>query len=434
MRLPLSARIAARYLFAPKSHSAVTAISAISIAGIAVATAAIICVLSVFNGFRDIIIGKTDTLAPDVLVAPSSGKTFADADSLAEALQKLPEVAIAAPTVADNALVIYQGREMPVYLKGVTADAYRRVTAVDTILLEGSRFETVDTLSSGGQRVVYDEDIGDYIALPAEERYAAVISIGVAARLRAVLGENLLVFAPRRQGRVNTANLANSFVSDSLKVAGVFQAMQDDYDADYIITDIALARYIFQYEGECTGVDIKAAPGVTPTQAAEAVRRALGDRAVVKDRLQQQEVNFRMISIEKWMAFLLLAFILVVASFNIISTMSMLVIDKQGSLYTLHALGATRRRIGAVFAWESVYVTLFGCGAGMIAGIALCLLQEHFGLIKLAGDPSTLIIQAYPVALEWGDLLTVLIPIVLIGSATALLSYRFALTRISARN
>lgn len=431
MNLPLSAKVAARYLFAPKSHSAVTAISLISICGIAVATAAIICVLSVFNGFRNILTEKLDTLAPDVAVTPASGKVFADTDSILEIVRGVPGVQVATPVVVDNALIIFHGIEMPVLFKGVVADEYRRITAIDKITMAGGAFATTDSTTKGGTRFVYDDDIGDYVEMPADVRYAADISIGVASRLRALpgSGECMLVFAPRREGRVNLANPAASFERDSVAIAGVFQAMQSDYDKDYVITDIDLARKIFQYDSQCTGIEVKAAPSVSSPALAAAIAERLGTGAVVKDRLQQQELNFRMIAIEKWMAFLLLAFILIVASFNIISTMSMLILDKQSSLGTLHALGASRNRIGAVFAWESVFVTIFGCGAGLILGIGLSLLQQHFGFIKLAGDPSQLVIKAYPVAVQWSDIIVVLIPVAIIGAVTALIAYRFARNR-----
>lgn len=430
MKPLLPARIALRYLFARKSHSAVTAISAVSICGIAVATAAIVCVLSVFNGFRDILTEKLDTLAPDVMVTPSRGKTFADTDSVLGIVRSVSGVQTATPVVADNALVICNGREMPVLLKGVVADEYRRVTSIERITRQDGRFATVDSTATQS-RLVYDDDIGDYVEMPSDTRYAADIAIGVASRMATMPGgEGLLVFAPRRTGHVNTANLAASFTRDSLTVAGVFQAMQSDYDSNYVITDIALAREIFQYDSECTGIEILAAPGIDASQLAEDISRALGSTASVKDRLQQQEVNFRMISIEKWVAFLLLTFILTVASFNIVSTISMLILDKQNSLATLHALGASRRQVGRIFAWQSLAVTAIGCGAGMAIGVTLCLVQQHFGIIKLAGDASRLVVKAYPVAVHATDMLTVLVLVVLIGIFTAAVSSRFARSRI----
>lgn len=433
MRLPLAARVAVRYLFAGKSHSAVMAISAVSVCGIAVATAAIVCVLSVFNGFCNILTEKLDTLAPDVLVQPAKGKVFSSADSIVAEVRKVPGVEVATPVISDNALVIYQGREMPVMLKGVVPDEYSRVTAVKKVLLPGGKFRTVDSTTS--VRRVYDEDVGDYIDMPAAPDYMADISIGVASRMGATTdGPRLLVFAPRRSGRVDLSNPITSFLTDSVAISGIFQTMQGDYDNDMIITDLALARDIFQYPEEASAVEVSARPGIDGSRLAADIGRHLGDGAVVKDRMQQQALNFRMISIEKWVSFLLLAFILVVASFNIISTLSMLVLDKQASLSTLYALGARKSTIGAIFAWESYLVSFIGCVAGIVLGVTLCLLQQHFGFIKLAGDPSLLVVKAYPVAVEWSDLLTVLIPVVIIGSITAIISYRFARNRTQPRS
>ena len=431
MKTPLSAAIARRYLFAPKSHSAVTAISVIATVGIAVATAAIVCVLSVFNGFKSLLTEKLDTLAPDVIITPAAGKTFADTDSLLEVVRGVKGVGIATPTVADNALLICDGREMPVLLKGVVPEDYRRITAIDTITLEGGRFATRE--KDTAPKVVYDSDIGDYVELPSAPKYLADIAIGVSTRLYASpQNPEMIVFAPRRRGHVNTANPSSSFVQDSLKVAGVFQAMQNDYDDNYVITDLELARDIFQYTTECTAVEVKGDGTVQLAALAASLQQKLGDgHALVRDRFRQQALNFRMISIEKWVSFLLLAFILVVASFNIISSLSMLILDKQGSLGTLHALGLSKRRIGAIFAWQSFYVTLIGATGGVLLGVALCLLQQHSGLIKLAGDPSTLVVKSYPVKVIFTDLLAVYVPVLIIGAATALISSRFARSRVS---
>ena len=173
------------------------------------------------------------------------------------------------------------------------------------------------------------------------------------------------------------------------------------------------------------------ARGADLERVAERLRTKLGTSVSVKDRLQQQEISFRMVEIEKWVTFLLLIFILLIASFNLISTLSMLILEKQPSLSTLRSLGMTRRGIGSVFMWESIFVTLAGGIAGISLGVALCLLQQHYGLIKLNGDPSALIITAYPVRLAWSDLAIVAVPVVLIGLLTGWISARFARSRTS---
>ena len=402
----LPARIAWRYLRAPKSHSAVSAISIVSVVGVAVATAAIICVLSVFNGFRGLLNDKLDTLAPDVLITPAKGKTFANADSIAGIVADMPSVEEVMPAVVDNALAISESREMPVTLRGVDPEAYARITSVDSIIFEGAKMKDLT---------------------PAD----AVVSVGTGQPLAIyATGGTLLLFAPRREGRVNLANPMSSFLTDSVSVAGIFQAMQSDYDNNTVICDITTARNLFQYTTEATQLEVKATPGTDLPALASDIELSLGPNALAKDRARQQQTNFRMVEIEKWVTFLLLIFILLIASFNIISTLCMLIIEKQHSMATLSALGMSRKSIGATFWWESMYVSMSGGIAGIITGLALCLIQEHFGLIKLGGDPEAMIITAYPVAVEWSDVLIALAPVTIIGLAAASIASAFARSRI----
>lgn len=402
----LPATIAWRYLRAPKSHSAVSAISIISVVGVAIATAAIVCVLSVFNGFRGLLSDTLDLLAPDVLVTPATGKTFADADSLLNIINKIDGVGTAMPTVTDNALAIYNAKEMPITLRGVVPEIYSEITEIDSLFVNG-------------------EGIAGYS--PDD----AAVSVGVAQQLGTGAGsEGLFLFAPRREGRVNLSNPMASFLTDSVSVRGIFQSLQSEYDENTVICDISTARELFQYTTEATAIEINTDPDADISGVASEIHKALGEKAVVKDRFQQQETHFRMVNIEKWMTFLLLIFILMIASFNIISTLCMLIIEKQSSMATMSALGMNRRQIGKTFWWESIYVSLAGGIGGIIIGVALCLIQEKFGLIKLGGDPDILVVHAYPVIVEWSDLLVALIPVAVIGIITAWISAAFARSRV----
>lgn len=402
----LPARIAWRYLRAPKSHSAVSAISIISVVGVAIATAAIVCVLSVFNGFRGLLSDTLDLLAPDVLVTPATGKTFADADSLLNIINKIDGVGTAMPTVTDNALAIYNAKEMPITLRGVVPEIYSEITEIDSLFVNG-------------------EGIAGYS--PDD----AAVSVGVAQQLGTGAGsEGLFLFAPRREGRVNLSNPMASFLTDSVSVRGIFQSLQSEYDENTVICDISTARELFQYTTEATAIEINTDPDADISGVASEINKALGEKAVVKDRFQQQETHFRMVNIEKWMTFLLLIFILMIASFNIISTLCMLIIEKQSSMATMSALGMNRRQIGKTFWWESIYVSLAGGIGGIIIGVALCLIQEKFGLIKLGGDPDILVVHAYPVIVEWSDLLVALTPVAAIGIITAWISAAFARSRV----
>ncbi|MDE6769361.1 MAG: FtsX-like permease family protein, partial [Muribaculaceae bacterium] len=308
--------------------------------------------------------------------------------------------------VVDNALAIVDAREMPITLRGVDLQRYPQITSVDSIITGGVK------LSDLGEKDV-------------------VASVGVARQLSFYNGNTpMLIFAPRREGRVNLANPINSFLTDSVNVADIFQAMQSDYDEKSVICDINTARELFQYDTEATGIEVKTIPGQDISTVAHAIEKRLGTQAVVKDRYRQQDVNFRMVEIEKWVTFLLLIFILVIASFNIISTLCMLVLEKEQSMVTLSAIGMNRRRIGAVFWWESMYVTLLGGLGGIAIGLILCLIQEYFGLIRLGGDPATLVIQAYPVKVIWTDIGVALLPVFVIGLISAWIASAFARSRI----
>ncbi|MDE7413565.1 MAG: ABC transporter permease [Muribaculaceae bacterium] len=428
-RFPLSAGIAWRYLHSKKSHSAVGAISAVSICGIAVATAAIICVLSVFNGFKSVIAERIDTLTPDVMVAPASGKVFANGDSVADILKNMPEVERATPTILENALAIYEGRETPVSIKGVDLKEYPELTALNSLIIDSLPAEEAEreaTLINDGSR---DDEDDIFVS-----DHRAILSVGAAARLTANPGSRILLFTPRREGRVNLANPTASFLRDSILTVGVYRSNQSDFDDNRIVVDINLARDLLQYDLESSAVEVKARPGITSEDLAKTINRKLNvdaktPRFIVKDRLRQQEMNFRMISIEKWVTFLLLFFILVIASFNIISSLSMLVIEKDRSMATMRAIGMSRGRISSVFRWESIFVTSVGGFAGIIIGLILCILQQHYGFITLQGDPGTLVVRSYPVMVDPIDILITLIPLIMVGAAAALITGAFARSR-----
>lgn len=409
MHFFLPAIIAGKYLLSKKSHTAVGAISSVSIIGTAVATAAILCVLSVFNGFRGVITSHLDLLAPDILIEPVSGKTIAEADSLCKEISKISGVRTATPVVSDNALIIANGQEMPVMLIGVVPDEYAQTTNIRSI---------VDTVR------------GRYLQAGIESGLPeTTISIGVASQLKLFENDRMLLFAPRRNGKVNLANPITSFITDSLTVTGVYKAQQNDYDSNRILVDIATARRMFQYDKESTSIQVLSAPGTDASITAKKIADMLGPEYRVRDRMRQQEMNFRMIEIEKWVSFLLLGFILIIAGFNIISTLSMLVLEKESSLSILHSMGMSKRGIGRIFAWESTMVAGAGGISGIILGLILCLLQDKFGLIKI-GDGSQTIISSYPVEVIPTDIPASLIPVVLIGLLTAVVTSAFARRRI----
>lgn len=411
------AAIALRYLRLRKNGGAVGAIALISVTGVAIATAAILCVLSVFNGFREVLSVRDDYLASDVEIKSRKGKVITDADNLADSLSSLPEVAVALPLVEDQALSIYNYQEMPVMLRGVDLTKFRRISSLDSIIVMGDPF-------------------------PADpfdcDPPAGLISPGVARRLgiynaTAEGGDRLFLFAPRREGRINIANPASSFFTDSISVTSIFRTDRAEIDGATVYVPLELARGLFQYDTEATSILIKGAEGTDSSRLAGIIARRLGSGYDIKDRAMQQQLSFRMINIEKWITALLLFFILVIASFNIVSTMTMIVIEKKRSIASMRAMGMRASRIGRIFAWESLYITLAGASMGIILGVTLSLLQQHFGFIKMGGNTAEMIISDYPVKLIWHDIFPVMGAVLLTGLFTSLTAASFARSRISGK-
>ncbi len=395
----LTLRIALRYLISKKTHSAVNIISGISVIGVAVATMAIVCVLSVFNGFTDVAAERLSLLSPNLRVESVEGKTIPDADSLCRAIAAIPGVVIAAPTVEEHALAIYNNRQIPVTLKGVTED-YSRITMIDSIVKEDGSF------------LLYDPVLGDF----------ATLSVGAAIELGAHPGfiDKLNIYAPRRLGRINVANPMDSFRGDSLLVAGVFQAEQTEFDTDMVLIPLDMARRLLDYSSEASAIEIKTS--LNPEKVKSAISDALGKNFIVKNAVEQQEASFKMISVEKWITFFLLAFILIIASFNIISTLSMLIIEKDANILTLYALGASRSMISRIFVLEGWLISICGGTSGIALGVLLCLAQQWGEFITLGGNHDAMTITAYPVRLEVTDLIAVFILTALVGWITSLVT------------
>ena len=397
MSLPL--KIAWRYLVSKKGHQAVNIISIVALCGVVVSTAALICVLSVFNGFRGLIMGKLAMLDPQVAITATLGKTVNDADSIIDAVSAIPGVERAIPVIEDQALAIYAQMQMPVRLKGVPDD-YNTMNDMDSVIVDGE-WKLRDQVS----------------------RYA-VAGAGPAIRLmvRPDFIGMVRLYAPQRQGRVNLANPMGAFRQDSLFVSGIFQLQQNSYDADLIYVPLDMARQLFDYDTEATQLEIKLSADASEHQVMKDISRALGSSYQVKNRLMQQREAYRLVNIEKWMAFLLLAFILVIATFNVISTLSLLIIEKDESIATLRALGANNSQISRIFVLQGWLITLAGAVTGTVIGLVLCFCQQQFGWLRLSGDPSNMIISAYPVEVQWVDVLITLALVAAVGLLTSMVT------------
>ena len=397
MSLPL--KIAWRYLMSKKGHQAVNIISIVAVCGVVVATAALICVLSVFNGFSGLIMGRLAMLDPEVAVTATMGKTVNVADSVIDAVSAVPGVERAIPVVIDQALAMYAQYQMPVRLKGVPDD-YNKMNDMDSLIVDG--------------QWCLRDDVSRY----------AVAGAGPAIRLNVrpdFLGM-VNFYAPQRQGRVNLANPMGAFRVDSLFVSGIFQLQQNSYDADLIYVPLDMARALFDYDTQASQIEVRLARGADEQRVMDGISKVLGSGYQVKNRLMQQREAYRLVNIEKWMGFLLLAFILVIATFNVISTLSLLIIEKDSSIATLRALGANDRQISKIFVLQGWLITLVGAVTGVVIGLVLCLCQQHFGWLRLSGDPATMIISAYPVAVEWTDVLVTFALVAVVGLLTSLVT------------
>ncbi len=394
MKLVLN--IALRYLKSKKAHNAVNIISIISVLGVVVTTAALICVLSVFNGFHGLIQEKLSKLDPQIAICPTTGKTIGDSDSLMNVAKHVPGVDLAMPVIEDNALAIFADFQMVVRLKGVPDD-YNKMNDVDSVIVDGN--------------FVLHDDVSSY----------AVMGAGPAIQLNARPGylRMLQLYAPQRRGRINVNDPINAFVNDSVFVGGVFQVQQKSYDNDLIFVPLELTQELFDYTTEATQVEIKLTPNANEEEVMRQLQAALGANYVVKNRLMQQSSSFRLVNMEKWITFLLLAFIMVIATFNVISTLSLLIIEKDDSIRTFRSLGATNKQITRIFVVEGWLIALLGAVLGVFLGLALCLCQRQFGWLKLNGNSESLIIQSYPVQVEWADVLVVFLLVAFIGLLTS---------------
>lgn len=390
----LALRIAARYLFSKKSHSAINVISIISVCGVAIITAALICTLSVYNGFTHLIGSLLSEIQPDIKILPASGKTLDGNDTLWSEIAAWDDVALLSPVIEETALAVYD-RQLPVVVKGIP-DNYDELTGLSHTIVTG-----------------------EYMLRDSIVPYA-IIGAGVAVRLEAGVAYSrpIELYAPHRRGRVNIANPAASFTSRRFFVSAAFYSNQAPYDDNVVYIPIDEARVLFDYPTEVTAIELRCADGVSVERVVQQLEKKLGSNYVVQDRYKQNGESFRWMQIEKWITFLILVFILLIAAFNIVGALSMLIVDKKENIATLRNLGADNRLIVRIFMTEGWLISMIGALSGLVIGVLLCWLQQEFGLLRL-GESGAFIVDAYPVRLEWGDTLVVTAVVLLLGMLTA---------------
>jgi lipoprotein-releasing system permease protein len=398
--LSFSFRIARRYLFSKKSHNAINIISGISATGVAIGTMALVVVLSVFNGFERLITDLFSSFDPDLKITLVHGKTFDVNSKTFDALRKMKSVAYFTEVVEENALLRFKDKQMPATIKGVSND-FEKMTLIDSIMYDG-------------KFVLYDG---------AFQR--AVPGVGVASilGLGAHFIDPLFIYAPKRTSKINLLRPENSFNQIGTFVSGIFSVKQLQYDDHYVLVSIDLARNLFEYDkSTVSAVELKLANGVDKDKVQKHIQSLLGANFQVKNRYEQQEDFFKIMKIEKWITYLILCFILLIASFNIIGSLSMLIIDKKGDIETLRNLGANNDLIKRIFLFEGWMISGVGAFIGICLGALICLLQQYFGLLKLG---TGYVVNAYPVVTNIEDILLIFITVLLMGFLAAYYPVRY---------
>ena len=399
MKRNFSFYVARRYMFSKKSVGAINVISFISVAGVAVGTMALVIVLSVFNGFHDLVASLFTNFDPQIEVVPLKGKTInADAPEL-DRIRHLNFVDVATDVVEDQAIAVYGDRQRMVTVMGVDENFDQLTNIGDILYGDGDFTLRVANLYFGVPGIRLAQDLG----------------------LGARWADYLKIYAPVRRGQLTDLDTpTDGFVVDSLLSPGVVYAVnQNKYDRDRIITSIYFARQLFDQDGMLSSLQLRLKPGTDLSTAKREIKAAAGEKFRVLDRFEQQADTFRIMQIEKVLAYVFLTFILIVACFNIISSLSMLIIDKKNDINTLHNLGANDRQIQSIFLYEGRIISAVGALIGIGLGLALCGLQQAFGFVKMGESSGTFIVNAYPVSVHYWDVLVVFITVILIGWAAS---------------
>lgn len=387
--------IARRYLFSKKSTNVINIISAISVTGVAVTTMALVIVMSVFNGFHDLVALFFTSFDPQISVVPAKGKAVAADDPLLTQMKKLPEVQVSTECVEDLALAMYGDKQAMVTVKGVE-----------------NNFDSLTNIRD----ILYGD--GDFTLQAANLQYGIPgIRLAQTLGIGAQWDGFLKIYAPKREGQlVDATNPSDGFVSDSIISAGVvFAVNQSKYDKDHILTSIGFARRIFDRQGMITSLEFRLKPGSNLNAVKAEMQKIGGDKYRVLDRFEQQADTFKIMQIEKVLAYIFLTFILVVACFNIIGSLSMLIIDKKQDVATLRSLGANDKLITRIFLFEGRMISAIGAAIGIIIGLLLCWLQQTYGLVAMGSTSGAFVINAYPVSVHYDDVLIIFITVIAVG-------------------
>ena len=404
----LSLYIAKRYLFSKKSHQVINIISGVAIAGIALATAAMVCTLSVFNGFQSVVAKQFSAFDADIRITAASGKVITTDAPEIDKVTEMTDIASFSFCVEGKAMVSYGGRQAMATIKGVDSN-FASLTEIDNALYGPGEF-------------VLDDGVNDYAVLGGG--LTRILNCGV------LFTTPLDVYVPNRQGNINLTIPARNFKKSELHSTGlVFILNQPEYDSEYIITSDSYARNIFRREAnEATSMELKLRSGANGARAKKEIEKILGTDYTVQDRYEQQESVYKVMQVEKMISYIFLTFILMVACFNIIGSLAMLIIEKRENMKTLRSLGAENKTIANIFVFEGAIISAIGAVAGIIAGVALSLAQQYFGFISMGGTSGDFVVESYPVEIVPGDVAIIFATVIIVGFVTVWLPVK-ALTK-----
>lgn len=397
MKLPLY--IARRYLFAKKSRNAINVISSISVAGVTIGTMALIIVLSVFNGLETLVRSIFNTFDPDLKITPAEGKTFIPDPSSLSMLASVNGVACYSLCVEENALLKYGDRQYVATIKGVDEN-YARVTGVDSSMWDG---EFILMSDQGGAYAVPGIGVANYLGM----------------RVNFVTPLN--IYVPKRTGTVDL-DPENAFIRNYIFPSGIFQVEQE-FDSKYVFVPVGFARELLEYQSEVTSLEIKFDPGAREADVQRDVARIFGEGYIVQNKYEQQEIFYKVMRSERLAIFLILTLILIVASFSIIGSLTMLIIEKERDIGILRSLGADNMLIRKIFIFEGWLISIIGAIAGIVLGFMVCWIQQRYGLVSLQSE--SLIVNAYPVEMKMRDFIIVPVTVLLIGFWAAWYPVRF---------
>lgn len=399
----LSVYIAKRYLFAKKSRNAINIISAVSVAGVTVGTMALIIILSVFNGLEQMVSTIFNTFDAELEITVAEGKVFVPDPSKLSALSSMEGVTAYSLTLEENALLMYEEKQYIATIKGVD-DNFNEVTGIDSAMIDDVEYRL---WSPGGSPLaVVGAGVANYLGL----------NINFIAQLE--------IWVPRRTGSVNL-NPEKAFIKKYITPSGIFRVEQE-HDSKYVYLPVDFARSLFEYEKEVSTIEIRTSNPENTDHLQAAISKLFGPDYVVKNRFQQQEIFYKVMRSERLAIFIILTLILLIASFNIIGSLTMLIIEKERDIEILKSLGANNNLIRKIFIFEGWLISIIGAITGIVLGFIICWIQQRYGIIKLAGD--TLIMDSYPVVLKLKDFIIVPVTVLLIGFWAAWYPVRY-LTR-----